>query len=768
MRKNILLCSLLLLPGITAVARTLSPSEALSRACGVSASRSVGGADPVMTIGDKDAPTMYVFNRPDEGWIIVSADDVAAPVIGYSNTGKFDTENLPENLKGWLELCSDEISAASAAGATAYGTVSRAGDLKTPIEPLVKTKWNQNSPFNNSCPTGCYTGCVATAMAQVMKYHNWPEKAGENAKFSYKLDSQTLTADFSNYEFDWDNMLDEYQYGGVNAVQDDAVAKLMQACGYSVRMRYSNYASAAYSEQVGGALVSYFNYDGGLHNEFRNLYSSTEWEDMIYDNLRDVGPMVYWGGAHCFVCDGYSSNGYFHFNWGWSGLHDGYFLLTALAPGGGGIGSGTGDYTQNQGVLLGIKPSTGAETQRHYTFRIDELTDASVGQLGLTITGLFVNCSPYTVSGKFIYQVYDITGTEKITTCPVYSPACNNWGIDISTGWTVTAPRMSAFVNGLSDGKYRVYPAVEIDGVEYSFMCPPTVAGYVIVTSENGRLIDAEVPSAGELMVENLDTHGDFYVRSKIKISGTAIFTGISDTNVSVTACLLREDGSVRANSTSTLTLNFSEDGAPFEFVIPWFENDKSLTVTAGDYRFGIAIIENGLYKILGSCPVKVHDQVVTPTFDVNMTVGNADAVNPDDIKVSATFTGTNGVFDSYLNFQIYKGTGSLASNYIKNQFVDDIYINAGQTVSTELTFSLPDALPGETYNVVLRNSSYKELCNAVFTIGESTGIEHIGADNDSKAEYFNLQGQPVNGDNLLPGIYILRKGTETRKVIIE
>ncbi len=145
-------------------------------------------------------------------------------------------------------------------------------------------------------------------MAQVMKFFNWPAQAGANANFSYKwrggpADTPTLSADFSNFSFDWNNMLDSY-FTAYNSAQSDAVANLMKACGYSVEMGYSPVASAAFNEVVGRALVTYFDYDGGLHNEPRELYTSARWEQMVYENLRDCGPMVYWGSGsvgHCFV-----------------------------------------------------------------------------------------------------------------------------------------------------------------------------------------------------------------------------------------------------------------------------------------------------------------------------------------------------------------------------------------------------------------------------------------------------------------------------------
>ena len=195
------------------------------------------------------------------------------------------------------------------------------------------------------------------------------------------------------------------------------------------------------------------------------------------------------GGAHCFVCDGYRPDGYFHFNWGWSGMSDGYFLLSMLKPTNLGTGAGNGDYTNNQGALLGIKPSDGTDSPRKYTFCIDELTQAYPGSgTYFNILGSFVNRSPYTVTGQFVYQIYNADGTQKVTSVTVDAQVPRNWGIDIVTGMTRSATQMQGRISGLADGTYRLYPAVLVDGVEYPFQSPATIAGYVLITSSNGKI----------------------------------------------------------------------------------------------------------------------------------------------------------------------------------------------------------------------------------------------------------------------------------------
>lgn len=778
MRKPLLLLSLaVMLGGPTATARSLSPAEALGRVTGQSVSRSTASASvaPVMTVGQADAPALYVFNRPEGGWMIVSADDVAIPLVGYSDSGSIDPADLPDNFKGWLDLCADGIRMASDFGAEPYSrSVSRAGDPREPIAPLVATRWDQGAPYNTFCPKSSgrptYTGCVATAMAQVMKYHNWPDKVAENANLSYKWNNETLTEDFSNYEFDWAGMTDTYTYGQYTETQADAVAKLMQACGYSLRMRYASDASAAYQEQVGNALVSYFRYALDIHNEFRSFHTTDEWEQMVYDNLKNCGPMVYWGGAHCFVCDGYDKDGYFHFNWGWSGLGDGYFSLSMLKPSSLGTGGGTGDYTSNQGALFGIKPSTGADSPRRYTFCIDDLTNAYAGNTYFNIHGTFVNRSPYTVSGEFIYQIFSEDGSKKISTSTVVSPVCRNWGIDIVTGNTVTARSMMAKISGLPDGTYRVYPAVRIDGEEYNFQCPPTVAGYVLITVKSGQIVESSIPKAGDLIVENIDTHGDFYIDSSVKISGVARFTGRAETSTAVKAVLLNPDKSVRAYSNSNITLDFSPEGTPFEFVTDWFY-DKGLSVDPGEWTFAIAMVENGAYTMLGTCPVTVNSRVPKPTYKspITVSVANAEAVDPNDIKVSVSVEGLTGVV--YRDFELRVFQSGFLGTVVAKKTVP-VYVSAGRTATETVSLSLPKAVAGQRYYVVavVNNAGKEEYVtagNVYFTIGDTSGITDIEADGNAPVEYFNIQGMPVNADNLTPGIYIRRQGGNVTKIQI-
>lgn len=309
-------------------------------------------------------PMVYVFNRgTDQGYLIAPADDLFPAVLGYSDKGDFDFDNMPPAMKAFLEDYAREIDFNLKYKAEELATTASLFDPGwDPVEPLMATKWNQDAPYNNQCPTvsgvHTYTGCVATSMAQVMKYHEWPDVGV--GSHSYTWNSQTLSINFSNIQFDWDNMLNEYYDNSYTATQANAVAQLMKAVGYSVDMGYGTNASGAISSKQGDALVKYFKYSKAVRYLQRDICSSTEFEKIIYDNLKEGLPVLYSGhspeGGHSFVCDGYSGKHYFHFNWGWGGSSDGYFYLARLNPSDQGIGSSEGGYNSNQGISYNIRP----------------------------------------------------------------------------------------------------------------------------------------------------------------------------------------------------------------------------------------------------------------------------------------------------------------------------------------------------------------------------------------------------------------------------
>jgi len=312
----------------------------------------------------------YVFNNgQNQGYVIVSGDDVTAQILGYSDTGHFDMAQMPANMSAWLEGYAAEIAFAQSKGTTAS---SPRQATRIAVEPLVKSHWDQTSPYNNSISFKVllqevepYTGCVATAMAQIMNYYRYPDATiSEIPSYdvTYSGVKHTFEAVAKGSTIDWANMLDRYD-GSETTDQQQAVADLMMYAGRSVKMAYSNRdGSSAKAYDVRDALKNYFGYSRGVAYKNRSWYESAEWEDLIYNEIANKRPVLYAGQTekeegHAFVVDGCDTNGYFHVNWGWGKLTnnpDGYFLLTALTPEVQGAGGSSGGYNYGQEAIIGI------------------------------------------------------------------------------------------------------------------------------------------------------------------------------------------------------------------------------------------------------------------------------------------------------------------------------------------------------------------------------------------------------------------------------
>lgn len=276
---------------------------------------------------------------------------------------------------------------------------------RQPIEPLCKTNWNQSWPYNNLCPTLngqlSVTGCVATAMSQAMKYHNWPAIGQGSNSYTWDNGNRVLTADFSQMSFNWSDMTDTYNRSTSTEAQQTAVATLMKAAGYSVNMNYSPSASGAASIYIAPALGNNFRYDKSLSYLMRDWFSLPEWEDLIYTSLQTYGPVIYdgqsTGGGHSFICDGYSTDGLFHINWGWGGISDGYFLLDVLDPYEQGIGGGSNSgFAWGQDIICNIRPDQTGDSQWNAAMAMSNSFSMSYNRKSGTVklSGFFYNVGP--------------------------------------------------------------------------------------------------------------------------------------------------------------------------------------------------------------------------------------------------------------------------------------------------------------------------------------------------------------------------------------
>jgi hypothetical protein len=417
----------------------------------------------------QDEPMFYVFAmNGNGGFIIVSGDDVAKPVLGYSDDGTYD-ENNP-NLAYWMETLSQEIAVAVENSASqdklikaqweAFENdepVRASGDY---VAPLVQTKWSQVKPYNNLCPkisgTTVATGCVATAMAQIMKFHRYPATRTVTIP-GYTTGTRKISIPeiAGSTTYGWDNMADTYSRTSTNTV----VAELMYHCGVSVEMDYDTDVSGAYSSDVADALNTYFGYDAGTACHYRNYCSNPEWIDLLKTEIKAKRPVYYDGtnvdGAHAFVCDGYNSDDKFHFNWGWNGDSDGYFEVSALIDG----------YNQDQSIITGIQPDRGGQPINTVklglsTFYSDKTSLNSLTESFNVTAGELENIGTGTV--MFIYLGVLLYGEDGycdyITVRRSLSPGFPSGNV---------YPTLNLLLNyslpsGLPAGTYKLYPAYSV------------------------------------------------------------------------------------------------------------------------------------------------------------------------------------------------------------------------------------------------------------------------------------------------------------------
>jgi len=313
----------------------------------------------------KNKPVYYVFNIQDHGFVMVAADNSVYPILGYSFESQFSDENHPENFDNWIQGYSKQINYAreqklnpdskTANAWKALLTTKDGLEIKGEREvlPLITTTWDQGANYNALCPADgagpgghVWSGCVATAMCQIMNYWRYPiQGTGSHGYYPNGYDYQF--ADFGNTTYNWENMTNSISGNG-----NYDMALIQYHCGVAVNMMYSPTGSGAYSEDAAAALRTYFHYSSSLQLLEKDSYTEEQWANILRTNLDNRQPMYYDGygtGGHAFNMDGYQGTDFFHFNWGWSGSYNGYFYLNNLNPGG-------NNFTNGQGAIVNFVP----------------------------------------------------------------------------------------------------------------------------------------------------------------------------------------------------------------------------------------------------------------------------------------------------------------------------------------------------------------------------------------------------------------------------
>lgn len=356
----------------------------------------------------------YVFNNDAGGFVIIAGDDAVTPVLGYTSTGSFDAENLPDGLKDLLKSYERQI-AALGDNYVANQTATRAAFTG---EKLLKTaEWNQMAPFNKYTPNNYVTGCVATAGAIVMKHHGYPAKG--TGSHSYTWNGQTLTANFE-HDYDWASM--PAKYDGTNDAAFDGVARLMADLGVAVEMQYAKNGSGAYIGDMISALQTYFGYSKLTHLESIDDMEAEAWNAKLRGEIDANRPILYSAsdasaGGHSFIIDGYKNES-FSVNWGWGGYCNGFYQIGALNPES--AGKPTGDkYNLGQTAVIGLQPSDGTEKISGMGFLTNvgglkmlnmNITDVKKGQNGVIFCAPIGNTGDQPYTGEVAVALMNAKG----------------------------------------------------------------------------------------------------------------------------------------------------------------------------------------------------------------------------------------------------------------------------------------------------------------------------------------------------------------------
>lgn len=647
----------------------------------------------------------YIFNEASGAFVIVAGDDIVQPVLAYSTERSFEPADLPINVAKWLEgykteilialeyaeQASDETQAAWQSLLSGQG-LSTSVSSERSVNPLVQTTWNQSPYYNAQCPGGSVTGCVATAMAQIMKFWNYPATGSGFHQYNHPQYG-TLSANFGATSYQWASMPNNVS--GPNS----SVATLMYHCGVGVDMQYSPQVSGAWviedhspgtQNNAEYALKTYFGYQPSLNGVARANYTQTQWINLLRGELDAGRPILHDGfgdgGGHAFVCDGYDDNNYFHFNWGWAGAYDGYFTVNALNPSGTGTGGGSGGYNSGQEAVIGIQPPSGSTTfdMELYDYVSPTSSTLYYGQ-AFSVTSNIHNNGTNTFSGDYCAAAFD---------------SDNNFVgyIEILSGYNLLPNNV--YTNGLTfstTGMFSMVPGDYSIGVFYrptggnwvavSDSWPYTNFESVTVINQNGiELNSAMVVSPGGNLVQGGQ------VSVNLNIVNNSVSTFIGDYGVA----LYNLDGTW-AQDIGTIN---EGAGLPvgYTYLPPYLTfGPATVTVTPGTYLLAAEHNPNGIgWELTGTgnftnpITVIVTAPGISPDiYEVNNVVGQAYTlpVNFSGNNASPNSNGSNLHITSDLDH--YKVVLPGGFNYSVTARLHDSYNSGnGNTYTADALFS--------------------------------------------------------------------------------
>ncbi len=475
-----------------------------------------------LTLAESNSEKLYVFNvGEDEGFVVVSGDSRTRSILGYGMGQGFDLERVPDNMKAWLKGYEQAIAALDSQDIPEQMAAEPDEDpYGKPIDPLLRSRWDQSKPYNDSCPEAaglrCLTGCVATALAQVLYYWKAPQHwvASQAGYFSNQKDYPFYVPELPAIKFRWEDMCDTYTQGDNRTdKQKSAVAELMRYCGQAMKMEYTPNFSGTPEVNMESALKE-FGFSEQTRCIRRSQFSIHEWESMVYDHLQKGIPVPYTGSTdvsgHSFVCDGYGGNGMFHMNWGWGGVSDNYFLLSVLNPFntvGSGASSSSMGFNIEQMMVVGAVP-----------------TDHPVGELPYLSPGYTFEMQKRDATNDVIeFAVQNASGRNgvfemalatqgadgnPVPVVPCYTPE----GISAASIPVVQQGYFVCSVSsaGLQDGTYDLFPVYRCVSVVGDTWKPVYRGKYIHAEISEGTASVTLMPALA-LCVEKVENKGSGY-----------------------------------------------------------------------------------------------------------------------------------------------------------------------------------------------------------------------------------------------------------------
>lgn len=656
--------------------KQISQNAALSAARKYSRTGQVAPAKNLRSDKTNNAP-YYAFNL-EQGYVIVSGDDEMTELVGYAENGFFDAENVPPQMQLWLDGYAEYVAAVQSGKAKAR-KILLSDSPSVVVEPLVTTKWNQDAPFNNFAPEytddnnntqRCATGCAATAMAQIMKFHNWPEQGVGH--YSYEHQSfGTISSNFSEHVYDWTNMIDRYNNGEYSSEQADAVALLMKDCGVSLNMNYGPVSGASiYSYYP--AFKNYFRYSSRTVN--RSGCETAEFTKIITDELQEGRPIIYCGtgedGGHAFVVDGYDTNYFLHVNWGWGGYSDGYFDMNYMDPTGLGIGGGSGAFKWNQGIVLARPLKDGVEPyefiQQLCFVPYDDVKGgifceqempANKGDVVTILLRNTANLSGESFFGSLNVGVFDDSGA--LVTMGNEERIENNNGdlLEFQSGslYSVDLP-MALNTAGIADGNYIVRAMSKADGDVWRKFASTDCLN---MTVADGKVyLSAPTPNISMVGIGSYDTatykgfsfNADVTVHnsSSIPVDGSIMFTVTdSETGDALSGSLraiVYDNCDFKARISFPTTYDFFVIGKTYNISFTGFQTTDGKTLPINNaIPLSFSIVENA----------EVQNSLTFFNIDgspFGMTVSNENFSKTDDTMVSINCIG-NANKETYMGY---------------------------------------------------------------------------------------------------------------------